>query len=59
MEKEQDILKSSFITIIHLSTERSWRIEYCSTDQMIGDSITKPLMGAKFKEFRKQIINFE
>jgi len=32
-------------------------IEYCPTDQMIGDYMTKPLHGKKFTEFRKLIMN--
>ena len=32
-------------------------IEYCPTEQMIGDFFTKPLQGEKFMEFRKMILN--
>ena len=32
-------------------------IEYCPTDIMVGDYMTKPLQGAKFKKFRKAIMN--
>ena len=32
-------------------------IEYCPTDEMVGDCHTKPLTGAKFKKFRQQIMN--
>ena len=31
-------------------------IEYCPTDEMIGDYFTKPLQGRKFKKFRKLIM---
>ena len=31
-------------------------IEYCPTDKMIADYMTKPLQGAKFAEFRKAIL---
>eukprot|EP00978_Attheya_sp_CCMP212_P031052 scaffold116052_cov63-Attheya_sp.AAC.2 len=34
-------------------------LEYCSTDKMIGDYMTKPLVGAKFKFFWNQIMNFQ
>jgi len=33
------------------------QIEYCPTDQMIGDYMTKLLHGKKFTEFRKLIMN--
>ena len=32
-------------------------INYCPTDQMIGDYMTKPLHGTKFRQFRKTIQN--
>ena len=32
-------------------------IEYCPTENMIADYMSKPLQGKKFKEFRKQILN--
>jgi len=32
------------------------QVEYCSTDKMIGDYMTKPLQGVKFMEFRKSIL---
>ena len=34
----------------------SIRIEYCPTDKMIGDFMTKPLQGQKFKVFKKAIL---
>ena len=32
------------------------KIEYCPTDAMVGDFMTKPLQGLKFKNFRKLIL---
>lgn len=32
-------------------------IQYCPTDQMTGDYMTKPLYGKKFTGFRQQIMN--
>jgi hypothetical protein len=32
-------------------------IEYCPTDDMVADYMTKPLQGQKFKKFRQQIMN--
>ena len=34
-------------------------IEYCPTDDMIGDFHTKPLQGAKFQKFRNAILGCE
>ena len=31
-------------------------IEYCPTDDMIGEFMTKPLQGEKFRKFRDTII---
>ena len=33
------------------------QIEYCPTENMIADYMTKPLVGAKFKTFRDLIMN--
>jgi hypothetical protein len=33
------------------------KVEYCSTDEMLADYVTKPLVGGKFKLFRDLIIN--
>jgi hypothetical protein len=33
------------------------KIEYCSTDEMIADYQTKPVVGAKFKLFRDLVMN--
>jgi hypothetical protein len=32
-------------------------IEFCPTDHMISDYMTKPVQGSKFKTFRKEIMN--
>ena len=31
-------------------------IDYCPTDDMTGDYMTKPLQGTKFKKFRSEIM---
>ena len=35
------------------------KIEYCPTDDMIGDYPSKPLQGRKFKKHRKTILNLD
>ena len=32
-------------------------IEYCPTEEMVGDFFTKPLQGSQFRKFRKAILN--
>ena len=34
-------------------------VEYCPSDDMIADYMSKPLMGAKFKEFPNLIMNLK
>ncbi len=34
------------------------QIEYCPTDDMVGDFHTKPLQGEKFRKFRNDILGF-
>ena len=34
-------------------------IEYCPTDMMIADYLTKPLQGLKFRWFRDQVLNIQ
>ena len=33
------------------------KVEYCSTNDMLADYMTKPLVGSKFKLFRDHIMN--
>ena len=33
------------------------KIKYCPTEEMTADYMSKPLTGAKFKRFRKEIMN--
>ena len=34
-------------------------IEYCPTDKMVGDYLSKPLQGSKFRKFRTSILNLK
>ena len=59
--------KSSSHRTKHISIRNFWlkdqvargiiTIEYLSTDEMIADLLTKPLQGALFYKFRKQLMN--
>jgi hypothetical protein len=33
-----------------------YEIQYCPTDAMLGDYMSKPLIGTKFLHFRKMIL---
>jgi hypothetical protein len=33
------------------------KIEFCPTTELLGDDMTKPLVGMKFHEFRKKIMD--
>ena len=48
-------IKYFFITDLIKRGEVS--IEYCPTDAMLSDYMTKPLLGEKFKFFRKALMN--
>ena len=43
--------------ITDLIKQKEVEIQYCPTDSMTGDYMTKPLTGAKFIKFRSQIMN--
>jgi Reverse transcriptase (RNA-dependent DNA polymerase) len=46
-----------YFYITDLIERKQVSIEYCSTNSMVADYMTKPLTGAKFKELRKVIMN--
>ena len=50
-------IKYFFIT--DLIERKELSIDYCPTEAMIADYMTKPLMGKKFVEFRKEIMNLK
>ena len=39
--------------------KKNIQIEYCPTEDMVGDFMTKPLQGDKFKKFARDIMNDE
>ena len=62
--KESSTKRTKHINIrCHFLTDRikngDFEVEHYPTDDMIADFFTKPLMGAKFKKFRKMILNLE
>jgi len=46
-----------FFYITDLIARKLLRTQYCPTDEMISDYMTKPLVGKKFIQFRKAIMN--
>jgi hypothetical protein len=43
--------------VTDLVSRNEVQVKYCPTGEMIGDYMTKPLVGAKFKKFRDLIMN--
>ena len=43
----------------HIAEKGNVTIEYCPTDDMVGDFHTKPLQGEKFRKFRNAILGCE
>lgn len=48
-----------YFLITDLIQRNEVSIEFCPTDSMIADYMTKPLTGKKFLEFRKEIMNLK
>jgi hypothetical protein len=46
-----------YFYITDLIENKEVTIKYCPTDSMVADYMTKPLTGAKFRKFRKIIMN--
>ena len=46
-----------YFYVTDLVARKELKIEYCSTETMIADCMTKPLTGSKFKLFRDRIVN--
>ena len=46
-----------YFYITDLIQRKQVQIEYCPTDAMIADYMTKPLVGAKFLQFRDLIMH--
>jgi hypothetical protein len=46
-----------YFYVTDLVDRKELKIEYCSTETMIADYMTKPLTGGKFKLFRDRIMN--
>jgi hypothetical protein len=48
-----------FFLMNDLIKQKHVKVEYCPTDKMIADYMTKPLMGKKFNDLWKKIMNLE
>ena len=55
--KQSQHLNIRFFFVTDQKEKGHINIEFCPTDQMTGDYMTKPLHGAKFKQFRQEIMN--
>ena len=54
--KRSQALHVRYFFITDQIEKRNAIVEYCGTDDMVADFMTKPLQGEKFKKFRKMIL---
>ena len=54
--KRTRALNVRYFMIMDQVEQGNVKIEYCPTDEMVGDYMTKPLKGMKFEKFRKIIM---
>jgi hypothetical protein len=57
--KRTQHLEIKYFYITDLINRKEVSIEYCPTDKMVADYMTKPLTGKKFFEFKRIIMNNE
>ena len=50
-------LNIRYFFVTNQKAKNNIQIEYCPTDQMVGDYMTKPLQGKKFTGFRQDMMN--
>ena len=53
MSKQSCALNVRYFFISDQVNQGNLNVQYCPTDEMIGDFMTKPLQGSKFMKFRK------
>ena len=46
-----------YFYVTDLIQRKEFKLKYCPTDSMIADYFTKPLVGKKFEDMRKIIMN--
>ena len=51
--------KHQIFFITNQFEKKNIQVEYCPIDDMVGDYMTKPLQGEKFRKFAKEIMNEE
>ena len=56
MGKQSRALNVRYFFISDQVNQGNLNVQYCPTDEMIGDFMTKPLQGSKFMKFRKIIM---
>ena len=52
-------LKIRYFSITDCIKKGEIKIEYCPTDDIVADFLTKPLQGKKFVQFRKIIMSLK
>jgi hypothetical protein len=52
-------LEIKYFYVTDLIERKEIKVEYCPTDSMIADYMTKPITGSKFNKFRRIIINID
>jgi hypothetical protein len=52
-------LDIKYFYITDLIERKEINVEYCPTESMVADYMTKPMTGAKFNKFRRIIMNMD
>jgi hypothetical protein len=52
-------MEIKYFYVTDLIERKEIKVEYCPTDSMIVDYMTKPITGSKFNKFRRIIMNID
>eukprot|EP00957_Ditylum_brightwellii_P125627 9575705-Ditylum_brightwellii.AAC.1 len=56
-QRTPNILKSIIIFVTDNIRQKQMRVEYCLTENMQADCMTKPLQGCAFRKFWQETMN--